>query len=385
MKKYLIILWALLFVSCGKNTHIHIQGKVENGPEGEKIFLQIMNVNTLKTTDSCKISRSGRYTFSLAPRNKDPQFYQLLFPNGKVITLLAAPGEKIHLQCEYDNFGYRVTGSKGSQLTRDLVITMNNTKKKLDSLVTVYKKLPLGKEQDEERLKLQNEYAALINAQHKYNIGFILAHYKSMASIMALYQKYDDSTWVFNSAKDLQFFKIVSDTLFSLYPSSMQVKALRADLARQLNIRQSMYLQALAARSTVKFPDLTLPDIKMDSVRLSSLQGKVILLSFSLSSLVPCKVENREYTELYKRFGNKKFEIYQIFLDDSFKSWRNAMIEEGYPWISVWDGPYQNSKSARIYNIQELPANYLISKQGDIVGSNISSNELPEKIAGLLR
>ena len=53
----------------------------------------------------------------------------------------------------------------------------------------------------------------------------------SLAAIKALYQKIDDQNYVLNTTRDLQYMKIVSDSLSVYYPDSRHTKALISDFA----------------------------------------------------------------------------------------------------------------------------------------------------------
>jgi hypothetical protein len=65
--------------------------------------------------------------------------------------------------------------------------------------------------------------------------------------------------------------------------------------------------------------------------------------------------------------------------------WESAIEQDELPWINVSDLRYTNSYPAKLYNVSSLPANYLISRDGEIVGKDLFGNRLDEKIGELIR
>lgn len=124
----------------------------------------------------------------------------------------------------------------------------------------MYNSLSAGPENDAVRSELESNYAEVFKEQKKITIGFVITHYNSMASILALYQKLNDSTGVLDSPRDIQYFKIVSDSLGKRYPESNHVKALRADLNRKLTGYRARVLEQMANNAPVGYPDIALPD-----------------------------------------------------------------------------------------------------------------------------
>ena len=65
--------------------------------------------------------------------------------------------------------------------------------------------------------------------------------------------------------------------------------------------------------------DFTVVSMKGDSIRLSSLKGKVFLLDFWASWCGPCRYANKHLVKLYSKYKDKGFEILSISLDDEKK------------------------------------------------------------------
>ena len=93
---------------------------------------------------------------------------------------------------------------------------------------------------------MEAEFNKLIKEQRKKNIEFIIKNLSSLASIKALYQRIDPDAYVLYDPKDLQYLKIVTDSLTRYYPNSKHVQALARDFEKEMNQMYSNQLQQIA-------------------------------------------------------------------------------------------------------------------------------------------
>jgi thiol-disulfide isomerase/thioredoxin len=380
MKKYPCLIILLLIISCSESPKFKINGIVSNAKQC-KIYLDEQGVETIRPVDSVKIKKNGSFRFIV--ENDYPRFYNLHLNDNKILPLLISPGEKLFIQTKRETFNqdYTIEGSEGSMQIKLLNDTLFCTRKKLDSLRIIYSDPSVIKEKQNE---LAMEYNRIVENQRKFTLQFILDHLSSMASIYALYQKLDNETFVLYKNKDIQILKITGNTLDTIYPDSPHVRALVANAASLEEQVYSSELRNLMQYADSEFPEIALPDPEGDTIRLSSLKGKVVLLSFWASWDKNSTYLNPYLIELYKRFNSRGFEIYQVSLDYRMESWVQAIEYEELPWINVSDLSYPESVIAGNYNIQSLPANYLINKSGVIVGKNLSINDLNSRIPDLI-
>ncbi len=189
-----------------------------------------------------------------------------------------------------------------------------------------------------------------------------------MASIKALYQRIDENAYVLYDPKDLQYLKIVSDSLGRYYPESKHVKALTEDLKKGLNQMNTRKIEDLANSSPVTKLDPNLKDINGKRIAFSSLKGKMVLLTFWSVNSKECIAENIQLKSLYKAYNKKGFEIYQINLDENEEKWRTEVKFDELPWISTREDDPSNPVNAMLFNVKSLPANYLFDRDGNLIG-----------------
>jgi thiol-disulfide isomerase/thioredoxin len=383
MKRILFFLALIIILSGCKNRGTFSVNGVINGETKKYIYFNRVDVDTPVLIDSAKISKKGG--FRLKVKASEADFYQLGFSSKDFITLLAEPGEKIKLVFGGKNLfeDYSVSGSAGSEKIQILDLALTETKRKIDSLITVYKNASGKTGFDIQGPALEAEYGKLIKEQRKKNIGFIVNNINSLASIKALYQKIDPETYVLYEQNDLQYLKIVNDSLTLHYPNSKQVQALSRDFEKEMN---QMYAAKLE-RITKDLPQIKLdPDLKNIAgkrIALSSLRGKYVLLTFWSVRSKNCVEENLQLKEFYKQYNKKGFEIYQINLDESETEWKSAVKFDELPWISTREDDPLNPKNALIFNVKNLPANYLFDKDSKIIASNLHGKSLQLKLEQL--
>jgi thiol-disulfide isomerase/thioredoxin len=372
----------LLITGCAKKNGFRIEGKLQDH-SGEYIKLKRVDVNISVSLDSVKIKSNGSFRFKV--KASVPEFYEVGLSDADFITLLAQPGEKITVGFAGKNLfeNYSVTGSPGTSKLMMLDSTLTGTKKKIEDLRTRYNSAVNDPDFKEKEAQINKEFIQLLKDQRMYNIGFILKNLRSFASVKALYQMVDKNTYVLYDSRDLQFLKLVSDTLSSLYPTSKQAKSLKINFDQEYKQSQMNRVTELINSMPTSKLDPSLKDINGKRISLSSLHGRYVLLSFWSASSEDCLIENLALKELYKQYRNKGFEIYQINLDTDEDTWRKAVRFDELPWLNVREDDPAIPKNAILYNVKVLPANYLYDKEGSIIGVNLHGRTLQLKLSQL--
>ena len=376
---FFLLALVIIFSACKDKGKFTVNGVIK-GETKKHIYLNRLDLDTPILIDSAKISKSGRFSFRV--KASDADFYQLGFSSYDFITLLAEPGEKINLEFNGKNLfsNYIVKGSAGSERLQFLDINLADTKRKLDSLSALYTKASTEPAFDVNGQALQEQFSAIIKEQRKKSIAFVLSNVNSMASIKALYQKINPETYVLYDPKDLQFLKIVTDSLTLHHPNSKHVQALASDFAKEMNQMYATQLQRVAKDVPLTKLDPDLKDANGKRIALSSLKGKYVLLTFWSINSKDCVRENLQFKEYYKLYNKKGFEIYQINLDASDSDWKAAVKFDELPWINTKEDDPNDLINARIFNIKSLPSNYLFDKDGTIIASNLHGKSLQIKL-----
>lgn len=380
MKKTLYIVFLIsLSLACTRKDQVKISGTVAGAEEG-MLYLKEVALNTPIVVDSAKLNAKGR--FSLKAGLNQPGFYQLGFGEDNFVNLLAHPGD--HIQLDFSSAdlfaNYRVTGSRDSELVKQLDQQLQKTRARLDSMRTEYLALSDLPETAPEKQAMNEKYREIIQEQRRYTIAFVLDHMSSLASIKALYQRLDEDMYVLYEPKDLQFLKIVSDSLKKHYPKSRHTRALLADVEKETSEFYMRQLQDLTRELPEGKLDPVLPNAQGKEIALSSLQGKYVLLYFWSARSEECIAENLRLKQFRDQYAAKGFEIYAINMDVNEELWKNSLTYDELPWVNVREEDPERSVYAKMYNVQTLPANYLIDPKGNIIGKNLFGRNMRIKL-----
>ncbi|MBR1667063.1 MAG: AhpC/TSA family protein [Bacteroidaceae bacterium] len=135
-----------------------------------------------------------------------------------------------------------------------------------------------------------------------------------------------------------------------------------------------------------KYIDLEMPAPDGKNVKVSDYVGKnqYVLVDFWASWCGPCRAEMPNVVEAYTKYHDKGLEVIGVSFDNDKDAWVKAIEKLQMPWPQMSDLKGWESAAAAAYNIQAIPANVLIDKEGKIVEKNLRGEELLSKMAELL-
>ncbi|MDR1339634.1 MAG: TlpA family protein disulfide reductase [Prevotellaceae bacterium] len=366
----------MLVVSCGKNT-VTIKGNVSNA-ENELLELSV-NTTPKKIIDTLRLKSSGKFSFRYDFRKSVfPVFLTLSISDKPLASLLVEPGEKVSMETDMKNLaGYKVSGSEGSYLLKELNDKMLKTTISVDSIARILDRLetPVSEERSQE---INRELASIFTKHKRDLIRFVIKNSKSYAAYTAVYQILPNGIGVFGKENDALYFKLLADSLETKYPRSPYVLQLRDDYNRL--IRPNVIQNLIDNANETAMPDIKLPDARGTQISLSSLKGKVVLLNFWSSKDRVTAQNNNELLPVYEKYKSRGFEIYQVSIDEDRGSWLQTINTQKLTWINVCDFTGTATYPLKLYNVTKLPANYLINRSGEIAGKDLFGEKLEEKI-----
>ncbi len=374
---------ALLATSCSKGDSATINGKFHGYGNQRLAIEMVLPGSNSQLIDTMSTDSEGAFNFNVDFEVKSPLFINVRTLQSYV-PLLVSPGEDIELSAVgniYNN--YVVEGSEGSQTLRELNAITTEHIKSLDSISILFNSTKSKPRTEELGLEYTKTY---INLKREV-IRFVISHPHSLASIVPLYQPLIDGRFIFDQPSDIIYYRTIADSLAKSYPNSPYVVSLLDDVKQSADIfaLDSTFSSGIEVEE-VSLPEIELKDAEGAIQRVSDHVGKGVLLIDFTSLLLPeLKVRNREIAEIYEKYADKGFEIYQISLDDNKAQWLNAVVDSRVKWISVNDPSGTSSRYLRTYNVENIPANFLVDREGNIVKRDISSpSELESAIKELL-
>lgn len=208
----------------------------------------------------------------------------------------------------------------------------------------------------------------LLNAKFNVIRKFMAAHPSSAISVDLLNQ-------IGIGYKDQELMMVQYDKLTAAAKKSPQGKEL-------LNRIKGMG----AAQPGNMAPAFTLPDTEGKNVSLADYKGKYVLIDFWATWCGPCMAEMPNIIKAYTQYKDKNFEILGVSLDrpDSKALWLKVIQRDKLTWPQVSDLKWWNSTAALLYNVNSVPANFLVDPQGKIIATNLRAEALQKKLAEIL-
>ncbi len=357
-----ILALSVIVLSCSnQNKSGTIKGKLENF-NGTYIYLEKITENGDEVIDSVKVNTKGE--FKLSNPAKEIDYFILKADSTNSLFLVLNVGENIDLTGDAQSLenSYTVKGSKDSELLKKL---RSYDRLLGDSLNTVYASVRNSDRMvaDSIGMELQGYYT---RTMEEFSKNLIKNNLTSIVSLSA--------TKFLNQQAELGLMQELEKKLSELLPKNRYVqdfKSLVAGLSKLPN-------GSLAPEISLNTPEGT-------TIKLSSLKGKVVLIDFWASWCAPCRRENPTIVEAYNQLKGKDFEIYGVSLDNNIEAWKNAIKQDKISWIQVSDLKRWDSEVAKAYQIEAIPTNVLIDREGRILEKGIRGEDLISKISEAIK
>ncbi|MBE6188848.1 MAG: AhpC/TSA family protein [Rikenellaceae bacterium] len=371
---FLALLCATLFCCSCSNNDVRVGGKFF-GLTAKSVYLEQMTASGQTIIDSVELAKDGSYRFVIKNAPQTPSIYNIIYNNERIPLLLTA-GENVTVGSMGSVLvNYTVSGSKESELLREFNREYIAGMQALNAKVAAY-----AEAGDSSKTEIAQLYTAKLREIKRNQISFIIKNKSSIAAVYALYQRLPDEKYLVNSESDLIYFRTVADAVSKRYPTSPFVITLRNDVARME--AQTSLLSTIEERD---YPDIVADDMYGNKVKLSELEGNVILVDFWAAELGNSNALNADLKSIYEKYEADGFRVYQVSFDTSKATWIKAVQEQKLPWVSVCDFRGQASPIMGVYNVRSLPSNYLIDRKGRIVAKNIYSDALEQELAKILK
>jgi len=373
------IILLMLFTACSKTPKFEVEGNISNA-KGKMLYFELSGMSKTEILDSAKLTEKGSFHFKSTLPGA-PEFYRLRIGE-RFIQLGADSTSSVTIEADGKKFGknYSVSGSKCCEQIKILSGSQSRTLTCLDSLSNLYK----NKEISDTVYQINLEEA--LHLHRSLAVKIIYENPRSCSAYFALFQRI--KTYLifdpFNKS-DNKYYAAVATSWDALYPESVRSKNLvNMTLQGIKSIRQNRDTKNIVIdeKNKISFFEIELPNIYGKTIPLSSLIGKVILLDFTAYQAEKSATRNLYFRELYNKYKDQGFEIYQISVDTDENLWKTGA--SNLPWVCVHDRNNLRSGYLSTYNVQNLPTFFLIDKAGNIVARDSMISDLKKEIQKLL-
>lgn len=383
MKKILFVALAALGLgACDSESKFKVEGEV-SGADGKMLYLEASALEGIIPLDSVKLKGDGSFSFKHL-RPESPEFYRLRVDE-KVINFSVDSTETIRLKAPYADFStaYTVEGSANSEKIKELTLKQIKLQSEVNTLIQDMQSRKIASDVFEDSL------AAVLKAyKDEVKINYIYAAPNTAAAYFALFQKLNNYL-IFdplNNKDDIKCFAAVATSLNNFYPHADRSKNLYNIVIKGMkNTRtpqQKVVEVPQEAVSEIGVIDINLRDMKGNPHKLSDLKGKAVILDFTIYQSAVSPTHNYMLRDLYDKYAAKGLEIYQVSLDADEHYWKTTA--DNLPWICVRDVNGIYSSVAAAYNVQAVPALFLINRKCELSARGETIKDLETAVKALL-
>jgi thiol-disulfide isomerase/thioredoxin len=161
--------------------------------------------------------------------------------------------------------------------------------------------------------------------------------------------------------------------------------------------------KAVADELAAKPLDLKFTSVDGREVDLQKLRGKVVLIDFWATWCGPCIAELPNVKSVYAAYHDKGFEIVGVALENgrllpadtaeqtaaklvaAKKVLTDFTTKEQMPWPQYFDGKYWKTDVSTRFDINSIPAMFLLDTEGKVVSTNARGPKLESEVKRLLK
>lgn len=383
MKKiFIVALAAIALSACNSEPKFKVEGEV-SGADGKMLYLEASALEGIVPLDSVKLKGDGSFSFKQV-RPASPEFYRLRVED-KVINFSVDSTETVQLKAPFADFStaYAVEGSSNSAKIKELTLKQIQLQSNVNALIQTMQTHKIGADVFEDSLA-----TLLKNYKDDVKINYIFAAPNTAAAYFALFQKLNNYL-IFdplNSKDDIKCFAAVATSLNNFYPHADRSKNLYNIVIKGMKNTRTPQQKVLEipedAISETGVIDINLRDMKGNVRKLSDLKGKAVILDFTIYQSATSASHNYMLRDLYDKYVGQGLEIYQISLDADEHFWKTTA--DNLPWVCVRDANGVYSTFASAYNVQSVPAVFLINKNNELSARGETIKDLEAAVKALL-
>lgn len=378
----LAVVAVLGMASCNEKK-FHVNGTIGNAADST-LYFENMSLNGPVVIDSVKLSADGTFAFDdKAPTA--PEFYRLRIA-GQIINIAIDSTETVSIKAEYPGMAsqYEVSGSEECSRIKQLTLMQMSLQTQLNAIAN---NPQLGAD------AVNDSVARVVEAyKTRVKTDYIFKEPMKASSYFALFQTLNaggQSVLIFNprsSEQDVKVFAAVATSWDTFYPNEERGENLHniaIEGMKDIRIIKSKQAQGVIAANKVNTTgiiDFTLTDNKGQERRLSSLQGKVVMLDFHLFADEKSLQRIMMLRELYNKYHAAGLEIYQVSVDSDEHFWKTQTA--ALPWICTRAG--DDARVLQLYNVQQVPTFFLLDRNCNVVKRDAQIKDIDAEIKALL-
>jgi thiol-disulfide isomerase/thioredoxin len=236
-----------------------------------------------------------------------------------------------------------------------------------------------NKQWDEVSAQLQSKYAGRKDTGKAFQ-NAVMSEYSVARTKLTedFIRKHPDSYFSMHLLTEMRNDHQQQMALYSILSPGIQQSSIGEDFRKKLDVSKRSAVGA-------KIIDFTRNDQEGKPVSIAAYRGKYVLIDFWASWCGPCRMENPNVLEAYNKYKDHNFTVLGVTIDDDTDKWKQAVKEDGMPWVQIRDRENRKSELADYYGFNAIPSSLLIAPDGTILARNLRGVELHNKLAELIK
>lgn len=367
---FLIIVLFFLIAGCSYNGKNGIKTTVRGSfPsfKGKSVSISEFDINSATPLDTVKIDNDGNFKFKIT--RHEAGFYLLKVDNRNFLTLVLDKEKKVKVFSGGNNLKkeYSVEGSPDSELYRDFEMFLEVNRAKVDSLSRTYNDAQRSPAFRTIQLDLDNRYQEIFSQQRQYSINFLENHCSSLASLLVINRRFGERK-IIDDETDAKYYLMVDSCLSPLYPGNKHL----TEHKRKLELfSEQRKMQAATEKRLApgnKAPDFAMQGADGKEIRLSSLQGKPVIVYLWASWDKDSRKSNTMIKDIVEKAGKEKLRVYAIGLESYKEVWEEAIKADGLKdWTNVTDLLNVSSSAKTMFNVPDKFPYFILLDAGMVI------------------
>ena len=379
--KSALLLMAVLTIASCSDKKFKVEGQIANAKDSV-LYFENVGLEGINVLDSVKLGDSGDFSFSEAA-NQAPEFYRLRIAD-QIINVSIDSTETVQVRGTYPDMAsnYSISGSDNCEKIKEL------TQKQMAlqaQAIALQQNTQLGITAANDSIqKLIDAYKEEVKRNYIYKEPMKAYSYFALFQTIGQWLIFNPRT----NKDDIKAFAAVATSWDTYYPHAERGQNLHniaIEGMKTMRIVDAQNKDLQVDASKVKESgvlDISLIDNKGQERHLTDLQGKVVLLDFHIFALEDSPARILMLRELYNKYQQQGFEVYQVSLDPDEHFWKQQT--SALPWICVRDADGIQSQRLLLYNVQALPDYFLIDRGNNLVKRAAQIKDLEAEIKKLL-